>query len=125
MAVGVEVRVMGWDLSLRAQSRRALVMNSGWLQEEEEDWDGTKEEGQVLRSSTRVSKRRLGQHRNIDPILRFNLEGQSSTFKKGESPYTSMDHDSEDRVLTLEEEKKRARGRMMRFLLRKIIAPWR
>lgn len=52
----------------------------------------------------------MGQHRNLDPILGFNLDGQSSIFKKGESSYTLMDHDSEDRVLTLEEGKKRARG---------------
>ncbi|MBA0637692.1 hypothetical protein Godav_029379 [Gossypium davidsonii] len=37
MALGVEVGEMGWDLSLRAQSRRALAMNSVWLREEEED----------------------------------------------------------------------------------------
>ncbi|MBA0819714.1 hypothetical protein Gohar_027919, partial [Gossypium harknessii] len=66
--------------------------------------------GSSIKSSTRVSRRRLGQDRNIDPILGFNLEGQSSIFKKGEISYTSMDHDSEDRVLTLEEGKKRASG---------------
>ncbi|MBA0879731.1 hypothetical protein Goshw_007737 [Gossypium schwendimanii] len=36
MALGVEVTEMGWDLSLRAQSRRVLAMNSVWLREEEE-----------------------------------------------------------------------------------------
>ncbi|MBA0577099.1 hypothetical protein Golob_023921, partial [Gossypium lobatum] len=79
-------------------------MNSVWLREEEEDWDGMKEEG-VLRG-------RLRQHRNLDPILGFNLEGQSSIFKKGESLYTLMDHGSEDTVLTLEEGKKRTRGKL-------------
>ncbi|MBA0700880.1 hypothetical protein Goari_026939 [Gossypium aridum] len=109
MAVGVEVGEMGWDLSLRAQSQRALAMNSVWLREEEEDWVGTTEERQVLRPSTRVPRRSLGQHRNIDPILGFNLEGQSPFFKKGENSYTLMDHDSVDRVITLEEGKKRSR----------------
>ncbi|MBA0754247.1 hypothetical protein Gogos_020268 [Gossypium gossypioides] len=36
MALGVEVAEMRWDLSLRAQSRRALAMNSIWLREEDE-----------------------------------------------------------------------------------------
>ncbi|MFQ6668604.1 hypothetical protein Gotur_034179 [Gossypium turneri] len=46
MVLGVEVGEMGWDLSLRAQTRRALAMNSVWLREEEEDWGGNKEEMQ-------------------------------------------------------------------------------
>lgn len=52
----------------------------------------------------------MGQNRNIDPILEFNLEGQSLIFKKGETLYTLMDHDLEDRVFSVEEGKKRARG---------------
>ncbi|XP_017625103.1 uncharacterized protein LOC108468758 [Gossypium arboreum] len=36
MALGVEIAELRWDLSLRAQSRRALVMNSVWLREEGE-----------------------------------------------------------------------------------------
>lgn len=36
MALGVEIAELGWDLSLRAQSRRALAMNSVWLREEGE-----------------------------------------------------------------------------------------
>ncbi|MBA0818690.1 hypothetical protein Gohar_021848 [Gossypium harknessii] len=36
--LGVEIAEMGWDLSLRAQSRRSLAMNSIWLREEG-DWD--------------------------------------------------------------------------------------
>ncbi|MBA0789019.1 hypothetical protein Gotri_006729 [Gossypium trilobum] len=31
---GVKVDMMGWDLSLRAQSRRAQAMRSVWLREE-------------------------------------------------------------------------------------------
>ncbi|MBA0636217.1 hypothetical protein Godav_025610 [Gossypium davidsonii] len=36
MVVGVETKQMGWDLSIRAQSRRAQMMTSVWLQEENE-----------------------------------------------------------------------------------------
>lgn len=36
MALGVEVAEMRWDLSLIAQSMRALTMNSVWLREEGE-----------------------------------------------------------------------------------------
>ncbi|MBA0702549.1 hypothetical protein Goari_005442 [Gossypium aridum] len=109
MAIGAEVGEMGWDLSLRAQSRRAIAMNSVWLREDVEDWVGTTEERQGLRPSTRVPRGSLGQYRNIDPILGFNLEGQSPFFKKSENSYTLMDHDSEDRVIALEEGKKRTR----------------
>ncbi|MBA0590439.1 hypothetical protein Gorai_019144 [Gossypium raimondii] len=35
MPLRVEVAKMGWDLSLRAQSKRALTMNIIWLKEEE------------------------------------------------------------------------------------------
>ncbi|KAH1072285.1 hypothetical protein J1N35_024613 [Gossypium stocksii] len=31
MALGVEVAEMGWDLTLKAQSRQAMAMNSVWL----------------------------------------------------------------------------------------------
>ncbi|PPD94009.1 hypothetical protein GOBAR_DD08972 [Gossypium barbadense] len=111
MSLGVEVTEMGWDLSLRAQSRKTLAMNNVWLREEEEDWGWNKEAIQVLGPKTRDS-RSLGQNRNIDPILGFNLEGQSSIFKKDDFSYTLMDHDIQDRVLTVEEGKKRARGRV-------------
>ncbi|KAA3489557.1 reverse transcriptase [Gossypium australe] len=36
MALGVKIAEMGWDLSLRAQSQRALAMKSVWLREEGE-----------------------------------------------------------------------------------------
>ncbi|TYI50406.1 hypothetical protein E1A91_D12G099800v1 [Gossypium mustelinum] len=100
-------------------------MNIVWLREEEEDWGGNKEEIQVLGLKMRDSRRSLGQNRNIDPILGFNLEGQSSIFKKDDFSYNLMDHDIEDRVLTMEEGKKRARGRVKTILQRKRIAIWR
>ncbi|MBA0717962.1 hypothetical protein Golax_005733 [Gossypium laxum] len=86
MALGMEVADMGWDLSFRAQSRRALVMNSVWLREEGEgDWGGNREGIQVLGSSVKALRRNMGQSSNIDPILRFNLEGKLSTFNGGEN----------------------------------------
>ncbi|MBA0603923.1 hypothetical protein Gorai_025059 [Gossypium raimondii] len=36
MMTRADTEELGWDLSLRAQSRRALSMNSIWLREEEE-----------------------------------------------------------------------------------------
>ncbi|TYI57425.1 hypothetical protein E1A91_D11G280000v1 [Gossypium mustelinum] len=100
-------------------------MDSVWLREEEEDWGRNKEAIQVLGPKTRDSMRSLGQNRNIDPILGFNLEGQSSIFKKDDFSYTLMDHDIQDRVLTVEEGNKRARGRVNTVLQRKRIAIWR
>lgn len=40
MMLDVEVAKMGWDLSLRTQSRRALSMTSIWLREESEGKNG-------------------------------------------------------------------------------------
>lgn len=40
MSLGVEVAVMGWYLSLRAQSKRALAINNIWLREDREDDKG-------------------------------------------------------------------------------------
>lgn len=42
MMIGTDFIEMGWDLSLRALSRRTLSMNSIWLREDE---DGDKERG--------------------------------------------------------------------------------
>ncbi|MBA0686678.1 hypothetical protein Goari_014266 [Gossypium aridum] len=56
MPLRVEVAMMGWDLSLRAQSKRALIMNIIWLKEEEGEWD----EGISTTS--------------IDPIFAVNLK---------------------------------------------------
>ncbi|MBA0610242.1 hypothetical protein Godav_011112 [Gossypium davidsonii] len=36
MEVGAETAELGWDLSIRAQSRRAQMMTSVWLREEGE-----------------------------------------------------------------------------------------
>ncbi|MBA0611060.1 hypothetical protein Godav_011774 [Gossypium davidsonii] len=61
MALGVEVAEMGWDLSSRAQSRRALAMNNVWLREEEEGvWGGNREGIQVLGYSVRGLRRNMG-----------------------------------------------------------------
>ncbi|MBA0756101.1 hypothetical protein Gogos_005462 [Gossypium gossypioides] len=108
MALGTDVKEMGWDLSLRAQSRRALAMNSVWLREEEDEWRGNKEKIPVLGHRARYPGRSLGQNKNIDPILGFNLGGQSSICKNGDTHM--MDHDLQDRVLIAEERKKKARG---------------
>lgn len=43
MALGVEVLVMGWDLSLRAQLNKALAMKNIWLRK-----DGEEDSGEVL-----------------------------------------------------------------------------
>ncbi|MBA0837826.1 hypothetical protein Goarm_009944, partial [Gossypium armourianum] len=53
---------------------------------------------------------KIGTKQKYRSNIGTNLEGQSSIFKKGDTSYTLMDHDLEDRVLTVEERKKRARG---------------
>ncbi|TYI00264.1 hypothetical protein ES332_A11G121300v1 [Gossypium tomentosum] len=75
MALGVETSEVGWDLSLRAQSRRALAMNNVWLKEEG-DWktDENKEDGYSIKNLVGNKKSDYGQ--TFDPILGFNLEGK-------------------------------------------------
>ncbi|PPD92920.1 hypothetical protein GOBAR_DD10126 [Gossypium barbadense] len=87
MALGVEVTEMGWDLSLRAQSRRAAVMTSVWLREER---DG-KPKGDGKGRKNLVNH--MGKNSMLDQAL------------------TDMEHDLEDGVLIGEERKKRAKGR--------------
>ncbi|MBA0581099.1 hypothetical protein Gorai_023288, partial [Gossypium raimondii] len=43
MALGVEIAVIGWDLSLRAQSRISLALSNIWLRE-----GGEGEKGEIL-----------------------------------------------------------------------------
>lgn len=115
--LGVEVADMGWDLSLRAQSRRALLMTSIWLREEGEgnnggQWNGSK----VLKDRSR-EERTVGKCGiNIDPILGFNLEGnmplldQSRRYVGMDQSQSAMEHDLEDSIIIGEKWKKRSRG---------------
>ncbi|PPS18384.1 hypothetical protein GOBAR_AA02185 [Gossypium barbadense] len=117
MMLGVEVTNMGWDLPLRSQSRRVLLINSIWLKEEGErnnrgQWNGSK----VLRDRS-WKERTVGKCGiKIDPILGFNLEGkmplldQSRRYVGMDQSQFSMEHDLEDSVIIGEEGKKRSRG---------------
>ncbi|PPD77159.1 hypothetical protein GOBAR_DD25916 [Gossypium barbadense] len=121
---GADTEELGWDLSLRAQSRRALSMNSIWLREDEEGkgirrWGENRSDESGHREGS--SKARGG--KIIDPILGFSIEGgvQSTDWRK--SKYGSslinmvMEHDLEDETLMGEEGKKRNRGRWKIFLV--------
>ncbi|PPD76016.1 hypothetical protein GOBAR_DD27057 [Gossypium barbadense] len=73
MEAGVEVDEMGWDLSLRAQSRRAQAMSSVWLREEGRPAGRTSRGDEFKGNSEWGKARKLV--RIPDPILGFNLEG--------------------------------------------------
>ncbi|KAG8501475.1 hypothetical protein CXB51_003988 [Gossypium anomalum] len=94
MALGVEIAKLRWDLSLRAQSRMALAMNST------------------------TEKTNQGFGRSYDPILGVNLEGKIEILNSKRdkqlipSRFTDMEHDLEEEALMGEERKKRARGEM-------------
>ncbi|KAL1121067.1 hypothetical protein V6Z11_D01G207700 [Gossypium hirsutum] len=119
MRVGWEVTGMGWDLTLRAPSRRALSMNSIWLQEEgegklegswmENRFDGLNQQNEVLKGK---------KEKSIDPILGFNLEGRVSPGEQQRNKIWSyqmqmaMEQDLEDETLIGEEGKKRNRREM-------------
>ncbi|MFQ6662384.1 hypothetical protein Gotur_030232, partial [Gossypium turneri] len=101
---------MGWDLSIRAQSQRALTMNSVWLREESEGVTGGIHE--VNRGFTNEQRRmeyRKSYGKSVDPDLGFNLEGcLSSVGTKQDSSLTNhalnaIDHVLEDVALVGDE----------------------
>ncbi|MFQ6636418.1 hypothetical protein Gotur_014162, partial [Gossypium turneri] len=113
MEAGVEVNELGWDVSLRAQSRRAQAISSVWLREE-----GGSEGGANKRSACR-GNRDWGCVKNfkgiVDPILGFNLKGNrlSLQTERKRVPFadsqTAMEHDLENEMIIGEEGKKRVR----------------
>ncbi|KAA3453178.1 reverse transcriptase [Gossypium australe] len=118
MLVGVEVVSMGWDLSLRAQSKRALAMNSIWLCEEgEKVQNESGNSSQTVDSELWEGRTLSAKAAIIDPVLGFNFEGSQARSGQGWEDlaaaqiHTSMDHDLEDMVLIGEEGKKRQRGK--------------
>ncbi|KAG8492258.1 hypothetical protein CXB51_009930 [Gossypium anomalum] len=107
MALGVEVAEFNWDLSLRAQSRRALSMNSVWLREETAGRiKGNKDVNFIEENfSWMAGNKNQGCGQSIDPVLGISLEG-SSVFlnSNGEKlitipVLTEMEHDLEEGVL--------------------------
>ncbi|MBA0790797.1 hypothetical protein Gohar_015422 [Gossypium harknessii] len=113
MMLGVDISEMGWDLTLRAPSRRALAMNSIWLREEEESrsegsWMGNRTVGLSLREGdSKESKKNY-----FDSILGFSLEGRGSSVGYGKEKLRSfqgkvaMEYDVEDETLIGDEGKK-------------------
>lgn len=110
MLIGVKVAKLGWDLSLRAQSRKALSMNSIWLREDD---DGKSEgEKRYIRGSTNriwAADNTVRGGKVINPILGFNLERGSSNLdlqkenKISDWMNTVMEHDLEEGVIIGEE----------------------
>ncbi|MBA0701189.1 hypothetical protein Goari_027474 [Gossypium aridum] len=76
MLIGVEIIKMGWDLSIRAQSRRALFMNSVWLREDGKGAIGGIDEGNrgFARGLQRMEHNK-SYGKAVDPIIGFNAEG--------------------------------------------------
>ncbi|KAG8474642.1 hypothetical protein CXB51_031263 [Gossypium anomalum] len=120
MALGVEINEMGWDLLLRAQSRRALAMNSVWLREEgERKLNGNREDSYMIGNTLWVvGNKKPGYGQPFDPVLGFNLEGKSAFLNHSgeklltDKALTDIEYDLEEGVLIREEGKKRARGEM-------------
>ncbi|MBA0638260.1 hypothetical protein Godav_028969 [Gossypium davidsonii] len=117
MMLGSNLIEIGWDLSLRAPSRRAISMNSIWLREEDEGVrEGCWMENRLGEMSSRNGIPKGSKMNTLDPILGFSLERKGTAMEKQKEnswPYTKhtlMDHDLEDEVLMGEEGKKRNRG---------------
>ncbi|PPD67456.1 hypothetical protein GOBAR_DD35665 [Gossypium barbadense] len=104
MLIGVEIAKMGCDLSIRAQSRRALSMNSVWLREERKGAVGGILEGNrgCVRGLRRM-ERNKSYGKAVDPILGFNVEGD--TLCEDEKQVNSlMDHGQYAKEHDLEDE---------------------
>ncbi|KAA3475748.1 nucleolin-like [Gossypium australe] len=120
MMLGTEVAEMGWDLSLRAQSRRAVTTNSVWLREEEDGkLKDNAEDTSTLEIDAWTRKNQVVKHgESFDPVLGFNLEGrkiwekQLKVNQRVDYSIVDMEQDKEDGVLIGEEGKKHARGEM-------------
>ncbi|MFQ6638511.1 hypothetical protein Gotur_015740, partial [Gossypium turneri] len=116
MLIGVEIAEMGCDLSIRAQSRRALTMNSVWLREDGERVTGGIHEGNrgFAKGPWRMEHMK-SYEKAADLILGFNLEGgflcdgakQVSSLM--DQTHYAMDHDLDDVALVGEKGKKRSR----------------
>lgn len=103
MDLGFEVGSMTWDLSLRAQTRRALAMHNIWLREDRnlESSHNNLDSEVNLRSrgkSFKTSDR-------IDPILGMDLVGNLHLKKE----QMDMEHDLDVCILNGEDGKKRPR----------------
>ncbi|KAA3472860.1 reverse transcriptase [Gossypium australe] len=120
MMLGMEVTEMDWDLSLRAQSRRAVPPSSVWLREEEiGQTRGNTEEKTIVETDARVGNSQMEKYGElIDPILGFNFEGMKAWEKQLEvnqridHSIVDMEQDKEEGFLIGEEGKKRTRGEM-------------
>ncbi|XP_052874823.1 uncharacterized protein LOC128280638 [Gossypium arboreum] len=116
MMLGMEAADMGLDLTLRAQSRKARAMNSIWLREVGDvKVDGSNDSKGLIVNGMWRAENRKSCGRKVDPILGFNIEGDSSASSErlkrvwpGQI-HTFMDHDMEDTALIGEEGKKRSR----------------
>ncbi|MBA0603910.1 hypothetical protein Gorai_008537 [Gossypium raimondii] len=76
MMARADTEELGWDLSLRAQSRRALSMNSIWLREDEVGKGiGRWGENRSDESGHRDGSTEARGGKIIDPILGFSIEG--------------------------------------------------
>ncbi|KAH1121791.1 hypothetical protein J1N35_004951 [Gossypium stocksii] len=114
MALGVEEAVMGWDLSLRAQSKRVFAMNSIWLREDREGATGGSIFGERnLEYRPWGMRNKLGYGATIDPILGINLKGNMFSSSQrlkhllAKQAYSSMEHDFKEGVLIGKEGKKK------------------
>ncbi|MBA0787230.1 hypothetical protein Gotri_027122 [Gossypium trilobum] len=112
MMLGVDIAEMGWDVSLRAQSRRALSMNGIWLREKGEGkWVVSRMDNRFLGLSSRNGDMKERRGKSIDPILGFNIEGGVSSIEQQKDKFWSnqmqmaMEHDLEDETLIGEEGK--------------------
>ncbi|MBA0761114.1 hypothetical protein Gotri_023802, partial [Gossypium trilobum] len=115
MELGFEAAEMGWNLSLRAQSKKTLAMNSVWLRDDGDEIQRSSIKGREFgRCNWEVKDRRCSRN-FFNLILRVNLEGNLnwvSDVEVGSSKIheqIDMEHDGEDGAIEGGDGKKRPR----------------
>ncbi|MBA0823861.1 hypothetical protein Goarm_020560, partial [Gossypium armourianum] len=88
MALGVEITVMGWDLSLRAQYRIALSLSNIWLREGVEG-----EKGEILIEGDVTITLRSFSKRHIDVVIEDPEDGNKWRYTSSYGTPYAQDRD--------------------------------
>lgn len=108
MVKGSKELPMGWNISLKAATRKMVVGGSIWLREPGENWGGNGgESGDKGKSNLNINFANIMQ--NVNKNLGINLVGRSNLPKMDEEVPDALDIDSlnEDRPMLAMDGKKR------------------
>lgn len=100
MELGYEAIEMGWNLTLRAPTRRALAMSNVWLKEDHMGSDlGGPSTMRNDGGRSLVVAKSMSPSMRVDPILGINLKGARQDELGVINDTGDMDHDLEDQMI--------------------------